>query len=111
MAERRVHAERAHLSDAEGRDNHSAGNLVLLSALLLLIVEIYKSTRTGHTSLFDLIGSGLLLIIAVLEFIFMERVRSVYSLSLIAVMVVDVVGGVIINHRAPRDVMAREGRE
>lgn len=92
-------------------DYWSAGNLVVLSAILLLIAEIYKSTRTGHASLFDLIGSGLLLIIAVLEFIFMERVRSIYLLSLIAVMIVDVVGGLIINHRAPRDVMAREGRD
>lgn len=98
------------LVPAHPQDYWSAGSIISLSALLVLIIEIYKSTRTGHASLFDLLGSGLLLIITILEFILVERVRSVCLLSLIAVMLVDVVGGWIITHRSSRDVMAHEGR-
>lgn len=78
------------------------GDLIVVSALVLLFFEILKATRTGTISILDHVLSTILFIICLIEFILVaEAATSVYFL-LTAITLIDVVAGYSVTITAAR---------
>ena len=90
----------------------STGDVLLLFGVLLLYVEILKSTRFSTKAIVDHVLSIILFIAMMVEFIVAERAATSTFLILTALSFVDVVGGFTITIRtAQRDVTFEgEGR-
>ena len=70
-----------------------SGDLVVISALVLLYVEIFKATRTSNMSIADHVASLVVLIVALVEFLLLERFAHGAILSLLLISLIDVIAG------------------
>jgi hypothetical protein len=92
--------------------NFSISDLLLVFAILLLFIEVMKSTRTGTRSIVDHMLSLLLFIVMMGEFIISPLAATSTFLILTVVCLVDVIAGFSITIRAAqRDVSVDHLRE
>lgn len=92
--------------------NFSISDLLLVFAILLLFVEVMKSTRVGTRSIVDHMLSLLLFIVMMGEFIITPRAATSTFLILTVLCLVDVIAGFSITIRAAqRDVSVDHLRE
>jgi len=70
-----------------------AGDLVVLSGLLLLYVEIFKATRTSTAAIIDHVASLLVFVVALVEFLLLPRFAHASFLALLVMCLLDVVAG------------------
>ena len=83
----------------------SLGDILIMLAVLLLYVEILKSTRLSTKAIVDHVLSILLFVVMIVEFITVQRAATSTFLILTALSFIDVVGGFTITIRtAQRDV-------
>jgi hypothetical protein len=83
----------------------SIGETLVLGALLLLCVEIFKSTRRSSRTVVDHVLSIVLFIAMVVELAAVQRAATSTFLILTAISLVDVIGGLTVTIRAAqRDV-------
>jgi hypothetical protein len=83
----------------------SVGDLLIVSGLVLLFVEILKATRTSAKTLLDHILSMVLFIVFLVEFLLVAGAATDVFFILMAISFIDVVAGFTISMRtAGRDV-------
>lgn len=70
-----------------------AGDLVVLSGLLLLYFEIFKATRTSNASILDHVASLVVFVVALIEFLLLPRFAHGAFLALLMMCLIDVVAG------------------
>jgi hypothetical protein len=80
----------------------SIGDILVLTALLLLYLEILKSTRLSSRTIIDHVLSIVLFIAMVIEFVAVQRAATSTFLILVAISFVDVIGGLTVTIRAAR---------
>jgi hypothetical protein len=88
----------------------SVGDVLVVIAVLLLYVEILKSTRLSTKTIVDHGLSVILFIVMVIEFITVQRAATSTFLILVALGFVDVIGGFTIAFRTAKRDVAFEGR-
>lgn len=89
----------------------SMGEVLIILAVLLLYVEILKSTRLSSKAIVDHVLSIVLFIIMVIEFITVQRAATSTFLILTALSFVDVIGGFTITIRTAQRDVSYEGPE
>ena len=83
----------------------STGDMLVMLGILLLYIEILKSTRLSTKAIMDHVLSFILFIVMVVQFIAVEKAATTTFLILIALSFVDVIGGFTISIRtAQRDI-------
>jgi hypothetical protein len=83
----------------------SVGDLLIVVALLLLFVEIVKSTRTSSTSIVDHLLSTFVFVAFVVEFLLVKSAAHSVFFTLMVIALVDVLAGFSVSLRsAGRDV-------
>ena len=83
----------------------SAGDMLILVAVLLLYLEILKATRLSSKAIMDHVLSMLLFLGMTIEFITVQQAATSTFLILVALSFVDVIGGFTITIRtAQRDI-------
>ena len=83
----------------------STGDMLILTAVLLLYVEILKATRLSSKAIMDHVLSMILFLGMAIEFIAVQRAATSTFLILVALSFVDVIGGFTITIRtAQRDI-------
>jgi hypothetical protein len=83
----------------------SPGDLLIAVSILLLFVEILKSTRIGSRGIVDHMLSMLLFIGMIVEFLLVERAATSTFFLLMVTAFVDVLGGFTVSVRtAQRDI-------
>ena len=70
-----------------------AGDLVVLTGLFLLYVEIFKATRTTNASIVDHIASLVVFVVALVEFLLLPRFAHGAFLALLVMSLIDVIAG------------------
>jgi hypothetical protein len=81
------------------------GDLLILLAVMLLYVEILKSTRMSSKAIMDHVLSMILFMAMTIEFITVQKAATSTFLILLALSFVDVIGGFTVTIRtAQRDV-------
>jgi hypothetical protein len=81
------------------------GDMLILTAVLLLYVEILKATRLSSKAIMDHVLSMILFLGMTIEFISVQRAATSTFLILVALSFVDVIGGFTITIRtAQRDI-------
>lgn len=70
-----------------------AGDLVVLSGLLLLYFEIFKATRTSNASIVDHVASLAVFVVALVEFLLLPRFAHGAFLALLVMSLIDVIAG------------------
>jgi len=81
------------------------GDLMVALAILLLFVEIMKSTRIGTRGIIDHMLSMLLFVAMIVEFLLVERAATSTFFLLMVTAFVDVLGGFTVSVRtAQRDI-------
>ena len=80
----------------------SIGDILVLVALLLLYVEILKSTRLSSRTIIDHILSIVLFIAMIIELIAVQAAATSTFLILVGISFVDVIGGLTVTIRAAR---------
>jgi hypothetical protein len=78
------------------------GDVVIVITLMLLFVELVKSTRTSSTSIIDHALSTILFILCMIEFLVVERAATSVFFIITVVTLIDVVAGFSITIRAAR---------
>jgi len=78
----------------------SIGDVLVLVALLLLYVEILKSTRLSSRTIVDHVLSFVLFVAMVIELVAVQRAATSTFLILVAISLVDVIGGITVTVRA-----------
>lgn len=69
------------------------GEVLILAGLVLLYLEIFKSTRTGVVSIIDHLLSIALFIVALVEFLLLPAMGTATFLILTVMTLVDVIAG------------------
>jgi hypothetical protein len=83
----------------------STGDMLVLFSVLLLYVEILKSTRMSNKAIMDHVLSMVLFLAMVIEFVVVQRAATSTFLIITALSFVDVIGGFTITIRtAQRDI-------
>ncbi len=83
----------------------STGDMLVLFSVLLLYVEILKSTRMSNKAIMDHVLSMILFLAMVIEFVVVQRAATSTFLIIMALSFVDVIGGFTITIRtAQRDI-------
>ncbi|MBO6717448.1 MAG: hypothetical protein JJ913_05760 [Rhizobiaceae bacterium] len=83
-------------------------DLMIVIALVLLFIELIKSTRTSNASLVDHLLSTLVFVIFLVEFLLVEGAATSLFFVLMFIAVVDVLAGFSVSLRAAsRDVNLR----
>jgi hypothetical protein len=75
------------------------GDILLAFAILLLWIELIKSTRAGMRSIMDHILSMALFIVMLVEFLLVQRAATSTFFLLMAIALVDVLAGFIVGMR------------
>jgi hypothetical protein len=83
-------------------------DLLVMIALLLLPLEIFKATRTGVRSVVDHILSMVLFVAMLIEFLVVARAGTSTFFILMMISVVDVLGGFIVTLSTARRDMTIE---
>ena len=95
-----------------GRDmDVSTGDVLLLLGVLLLYVEILKSTRFSTKAIVDHVLSVILFIAMIVEFIVAEKAATSTFLILTCLSFIDVIGGFTITIRTAQRDVTFEGSE
>src|SRR5215510_13940693 len=89
----------------------STGDLLVLFGVLLLYIEILKSTRFSSKAIVDHVLSIILFIFMIVEFIVAEKAATSTFLILTCLSFVDVVGGFTITIRTAQRDVTFEGPE
>jgi len=89
----------------------STGDVLVLFGVLLLYVEILKSTRFSTKAIVDHVLSIILFIVMIVEFIVAEKAATSTFLILTCLSFVDVVGGFTITIRTAQRDVTFEGPE
>jgi len=89
----------------------STGDLLVLFGVLLLYIEILKSTRFSSKAIVDHVLSIILFIFMIVEFIVAEKAATSTFLILTCLAFVDVVGGFTITIRTAQRDVTFEGPE
>lgn len=79
-----------------------AGDVVVLTGLLLLYFEIYKATRTSDASIIDHVASLAVFIVALVEFMLLPRFAHGAFLALLLMSLIDVIAGFTVTIRGAR---------
>jgi len=91
-----------------GSFSMTLGDLLILVALLLLFVEILKSTRTSNASVVDHLLSTFVFVAFLVEFLLVEGAATSVFFILMVIAFVDVLAGFSVSLRsAGRDVNFR----
>lgn len=95
-----------HMHLASGADwSLTAGELLIAVSVLILFVELLKSTRLSSRTIMDHVLSTVLFVIILVEFILVKQAATGTFFLLLVVSFVDVVGGFSITIRtAQRDI-------
>ena len=80
----------------------TAGGLLLLASIIILFIEILKSTRTGTGSIVDHLMSIIVFIVALIEFLLVDAAATETFFLLTIMALIDVVAGFSITIRAAR---------
>ena len=97
---------------ASGADwSLTAGDLMLTFAILLLVIELMKSTRPTSRTIMDHLLSTLLFVAALMEFLLVKQAATATFFLLMVVCFVDVVGGYTISIRSAQRSMQIDGVE
>jgi hypothetical protein len=96
---------------SEERMPVSTGDVLVLLAVLLLYVEIVKSTRLANKAIIDHVLSLVIFMAMVIEFITVKKAATSTFLILTALSFVDVIGGFSITLRTSQRDIAIEGTE
>jgi hypothetical protein len=80
----------------------TVGDLVMIITLLLLFVELIKSTRTGGSSIVDHALSMVLFMICMVEFLAVRQAATSEFFFILFVTLIDVVAGFSITIRGAR---------
>ncbi|HWK66208.1 MAG TPA: hypothetical protein VNS34_14810 [Rhizobiaceae bacterium] len=83
----------------------SLGDLLIMLALVLLFVEVVKSTRTSNASLVDHLLSTFVFVAFLVEFLLVRGAAHSVFFTLMAIALIDVLAGFSVSLRAAgRDV-------
>jgi len=83
----------------------SVGDLLILSALALLFMEVLKSTRTGAQSIIDHMASTMVFVAYLVEFLIVPAASTSLFFILLVMSLIDLVAGFSVSIRAAgRDV-------
>lgn len=85
-----------------GEWNFTLGDLLLLLSLVLLFVEILKSTRIGAISLLDHILSTILFVLCLIEFLVVKQAATSVFFLIMVMTLIDMVAGFSVTMRAAR---------
>jgi len=86
------------------------GDVMLLSALALLFIEILKATRIGASSIIDHLLSTFVFIAFLVEFLLVKEAATRVFVLLMAIALIDVLAGFSVSIRsATRDVNFNPG--
>src|SRR5262249_41715350 len=88
----------------------STGDILVVMSVLLLYVEILKSTRLSSKAIVDHVLSMVLLLAMVIEFISVQRAATSTFLIITALSFVDVIGGFPIPNPTPATRITFRGR-
>jgi hypothetical protein len=87
----------------------TAGDLVIAISVLILFIELLKSTRLSSRTIMDHLLSTVLFIIILIEFLLVKQAATATFFLLMVISFVDVVGGFSITIRtAQRDITIDE---
>lgn len=78
----------------------NAGDLLVLVALLLLFVEVIKSTRTGTSSIIDHMASTIVFVIYLVEFLVVPSASTSLFFTCLVMSFIDLVAGFSVSIRA-----------
>jgi hypothetical protein len=78
------------------------GDVLVIITLILLFVELIKSTRTGGNSIVDHALSMILFIVCIIEFLTIERAATSTFFIILFTALIDVVAGFSITIRGAR---------
>lgn len=84
------------------RWSFTAGDLLVAGSLLLLFVEILKSTRTGASSIVDHMLSTLVFIACLIEFLLVPEAATSTFFMIMLMALIDVVAGYSVTIRSAR---------
>jgi hypothetical protein len=85
-----------------GEWTFTLGDLLLLISLVLLFVEILKSTRIGVISLLDHILSTVLFVVCLIEFLVVKQAATSVFFLIMVMTLIDMVAGFSVSLRAAR---------
>lgn len=85
-----------------GRWRFTFGDLIILLTLILLFIEIVKSTYTSTSTLVDHGLSMLVFVVALVEFLLVPQAATSVFFILLAAMLIDVIAGYTIGIRVAR---------
>jgi hypothetical protein len=81
------------------------GNLIVLIALILLFVEVVKSTRTTNASIMDHLLSTFVFVAYLVEFLLVKGAAHSVFFTLMLIALIDVLAGFSVSMRsASRDI-------
>lgn len=78
----------------------TTGDLLIIFSILLLFVEILKATRFGVKSIVDHLLSFVVFVVALGEFLMVQKAATSTFLLFLVICAIDVVGGFSISIRA-----------
>lgn len=78
------------------------GDLMIVITLILLFVELVKSTRTGSASIVDHALSTILFVLCLIEFLSVQRAATSVFFFIVVATLIDVVAGFSITIKAAR---------
>ena len=74
-----------------------ASDILLLFAIVILYIELYKTTRLGSLAIVEHILSFLVFLIFVAEFLFIKQCATSTFFIVMLLSLVDVIGGIAIS--------------
>ena len=80
----------------------TAGDALVLAALVVLFVETLKSTGAGNVTILDHILSTAVFVLALVEFLMVPEAGNPQFLMLVIICLMDVLGGYGVSLRAAR---------
>jgi hypothetical protein len=80
----------------------TAGHVMLAVGLVLLYVEIFKSTRTGAVSIIDHLLSMLLMVVCIVELVLLSEMATGTFFLLTLMTLIDVIAGFTVTISAAR---------
>ncbi len=84
-------------------------DILIMSARFLLFVEVLKAARVGSLTIVDHIMSTAVFIVALVEFLLVEKAGTAPFVTLLAISLIDVVAGYSISIRSARRDVAFTG--
>lgn len=80
----------------------TVGDLLLIVGMIILFVELFKATRTSHSSIVDHVLSMMVFVAFLIEFIVVKAAGNSVFFALLMLSLVDVVAGFTVSIAAAR---------